>query len=101
MHGARSALAVIATLLGARERDRLAQAIEQRCARVDAELMQLSIHAQCEWLSSVGTFHLRRIGGGVLAHEVACIDRNNQSCSTGGCKKRPAAHIQQVRWLPR
>ncbi len=46
--GAGAALAVVAALLGPGEMERLAQAIEQGHARVDAHLSLLSVHSQVE-----------------------------------------------------
>jgi hypothetical protein len=46
MHGARAALPVIATLLCSGERDRFANAIQQRCSRINVQLVVLAIDTQ-------------------------------------------------------
>ena len=46
MHRARAALAVIATFLRARESNGLADAIQQRRARINAKMVGLAVDAQ-------------------------------------------------------
>src|SRR5437899_1880240 len=48
MHRAGAALAVITTFLRAGERNGLTDAIQQRCARIDAKRVILAVNAQCD-----------------------------------------------------
>src|SRR5262249_1012261 len=73
----RAALPVIAPLLGSGEGDRFPQAIEQRCARVDATPMSLAIDVQ-------------RDGNGTGA--MFCDSPGRR----GGCEKGAAAQARPV-----
>jgi len=59
MHRARAALPVIATLLGAGERDGFTDAIEQRGSRVNAKLVTSAVDAQRD---RNGPLDIRRLG---------------------------------------
>jgi hypothetical protein len=49
MHCARAALPVVTALLRSGERNRLTDAIEERCPRVDAKVVILAVDAQRNW----------------------------------------------------
>src|SRR5882672_10740359 len=63
MHRAGAALAVIATFLRARESNGLADAIQQRRARINAKMVVLSVNAQRDRDSAVDAALIRDFPG--------------------------------------
>jgi hypothetical protein len=49
VHGARTALAMIASLFGSGQMEMLPQAIEQSGARIDPQIVLLAVHTKRDW----------------------------------------------------
>src|SRR5262245_27478777 len=59
-HGASTALAVIATLFGARQVQMLAQRVEERRANVELEIVRVPVDLECDGVTRTGCATLRR-----------------------------------------
>ena len=66
MHRAGATLPVIAALFRAGEGDDLADAIEQSCARINSQMMILTVNAQGDWHSSLNIRPIGGCGGGII-----------------------------------
>ena len=103
VHGARAALPVVAALLRAGEGDGLAEAVEQRRPRVDAEPVLLAVDAQRDRDRALDARRLRDrrgrcgVDGGAppamaaAAAEEPAVERNARRVSfRGACRNRLA-----------
>ena len=70
MHRARAALAVVASFLRSGQMQVLAEAIEQRRARIELQIVLLAVHTQTDWNGAFycgSCFRLLRYRSGLLA----------------------------------
>jgi hypothetical protein len=96
VHGARATLALIAALLGPGEADVLAQAIEQRRPRIQADAMRLSVDTQLDAHGARVIAHVSGFGRRSLPQDVARFDGGDHPGRPRRREKRPAAEARHV-----
>ena len=89
MHGAGSALTVVASFLGAGQHDAFPQAVEQRRPRVEAEAVLVSVDAQGQGYGALGAGRRRGFRCWIhrLSYQVIRTDHRSHTDRAGRCEE--------------